>query len=241
MGLNVVLAITIIMFFSMSARATGVVDTRYLFVPVGFDDNDEIVAVADGYLASPCLKISSSVVKKDLVTKLITVDVQTKKEPGDCKWDFRVPFTTVLTLGSLPVGEYTVRTIDGKLQEKLKVTEAKSGSVDNSLYAPVDKAQVKVNSDGRFEAVVEGRFTDTCSTVGELVLSDSGKTLELLPLMRRERPDAHEGQCEPRETRFIAKKVLPELMPGRYLLHVRSLNGQSINDVFSNFWVATGR
>jgi len=223
--------------FSVMARAEGIIETQTLFVPVGFDDNDEVVAVADGFLFNPCQKLTASVITRDVAARRVTVEVKARTESADCNWDFRVPFTTVLALGILPAGEYTVQTEDGKLKEKLVVEQAKTGDVDEKLYAPVDRAHVKLNKDGKFEAIIEGHFLDNCSTIGDLELVNSGKTLELLPLMIRSKPGHHEGQCEPREVPFEARKVLPDLTPGRYLLHVRSLNGQSLNDVFSNTWV----
>lgn len=218
---------------SSAASALVNVDVKTLFVPVGFDDNDEIVVVADGYLQSSCLRLTTPLVLPDLQTKKIIVQPRAKRVEGECKWDFRVPFTQVITLSSaLPKGSYTVRTEDGKVTEQLGVVEASVGSVDNFMYAPIDKVRVRVNEEGKFEAIVEGRFPDTCFRVSELKLFNSGKTLELLPIM-----DRQERDCEARETAFKAKKVLPDLSPGRYLIHVRSLNGQSANDVFSNYWV----
>lgn len=227
----------LVLFFFSAAVRSEVIETQSLFVPVGFDDNDEVVAVADGFLFNPCHKLTTSVVTRDLATKRIIVEVKARTEQPICDWDFRVPFTTVLHLGTLPADDYTVQTEDGKLKTKLTVTPAKKPAVDDELYAPVDRARVALNEDGKFEAIIEGHFLDTCSTIGEPELINSGKTLELLPVMMRAKAGHHEGQCEPREVPFEVRKSLPDLLPGRYLLHVRSLNGQSVNVVFSNTWV----
>lgn len=218
---------------STASHALVNADVKTLFVPVGFDDNDEIVVVADGYLASPCLKLTTPLVLPNLQTKRIVVQPRAKLVEGECKWDFRVPFTQVITLTSLPKGNYLVTTEDGKATERLGVVEATTGAVDNSMYAPIDKVRIRITEEGKFEAVVEGRFSDNCFRVSEMKLFNSGKTLELLPMMDRREG----GDCEPKETPFVARHVLPDLAPGRYLLHVRSLNGQSANDVFNNYWV----
>jgi len=221
--------------FSAAAHARGFIKTENVFVPNGFDDNDEVQVIADGYLENPCQKISESTVKKDLHAKRIVVEVKAIMETVFCNWDFRVPFTRVLSLGQMPEGDYTVMTEDGKIVEKLSVARAKSSSPDDKLYAPVDRVRVKLNQNGEFEAIIEGRFPDDCSTIGELELTNSGKTLEILPLMVREKK--HPGQCEPRQVPFEATKILPSLKPGKYLVHVRSLNGQSENAVFSTDWL----
>ena len=208
------------------------VDVKTIFVPVGFDDNDEIVVVADGYLQSSCLKLTTPLVLPDVQTKKIVVQPRAKKMPGECQWDFRVPFTQVVTLSALPHGSYLITTEDGKVADRLEVKEAKVDSIDEGKYAPVDKVRVRVNEEGKFEAVIEGRFPDSCFRVSEMKVEVTGKTIQLLPLM-----DRNPGTCPPEETAFTVKKVLPDLSPGRYLLHVRSLNGQSLNDVFNNYWV----
>ena len=59
---------------------------------------------------------------------------------------------------------------------------------------------------------------------------NSGKTIEVLPVMSM---DAN-AQCLDVEVPFLEEIVLPrDLTIGRHLVHVRSLNGKSVNAVFS--------
>jgi len=57
-----------------------------------------------------------------------------------------------------------------------------------------------------------------------------GRIIELLPILK----DSTGLACQPIEETFTRSVRLPdELLVGRNLIHVRSLNGSSINTVFS--------
>lgn len=207
------------------------VGTSEVFVPVGFDDNDETIIVLDGYLPSSCYKLEKPVTAIDPATKKVAVQQTARRWPGPCLLTL-VPYTSVVSLGMMPMGEYTVVANDGTLTEKLTVTEATSAGPDEFLYAPVEAAHVQVpaSSAGTYHATLTGRFTNSCMHMDHVKVINSGKTIEVLPVMRMD-----EGvQCAQVEVPFSQRVELPQRMEeGRHLVHVRSLNGKSVNAVFT--------
>jgi hypothetical protein len=113
--------------------------------------------------------------------------------------------------------------------ERLQVKRATQPGPDDYLYAPVDRVHVSRDSSGKLIATIQGRFTNTCLTIEEMRVINSGKTLELLPIMKHE----ESGSCQKQEIAYDKSVALPALANGRYLLHVRSLNGQAVNEVFN--------
>lgn len=222
--------LVVAMTFTGVARADKVVDVeaRQLFVPVGFDDNDEVVVVLDGYLRDTCHKMTEAVVQKDLAHNTIQIQQRARVFEGGVCLDMTVPYTNVIHLGALPTGSFTIATNQGKVIERLNVNRAASPGPDDHLYAPVDSARI---ADGK--VVLEGRFTNTCLQIQEVKVEHTGNTIQVLPIMSLVPETQAGGKCEATEVAFEQSVALPALNAGRYLLHVRSLNGQSVNIVFA--------
>ena len=226
--------LTIITSYTTTAKADEVVavNPKYLFVPVGFDDNDDVGVVVDGYLQDTCYRLRPTLVQVDAAKKKIVVQPTAVVYPGPCM-DVTVPFTSTVSLGhNVPVGNYTVTNMDGTLQERLEVTKSSSIGPDDYLYAPVDSAEVS-KENGKLVATVKGRFTSNCLEMGAVNIITTGKTLQMLPIMKQMEKPAGGEVCKSVESSFEQKVAMPELAKGRYLLHVRSLNGQAVNVVFS--------
>lgn len=207
-----------------------VADTQEVFVPAGFDDNDEVVAVLDGYLPDSCHKLDAATSILDPKTGKITVTQMARRWPGPCRFKL-IPFTSTVALGIVAKGKYQIEANNGRLNETLDVAEAHTSGPDDFLYAPVDSISIlPTASKSHKDAVIEGRFTNSCMTFDEVRVINSGKTIEVLPIIKlEERPN-----CEVAESPFRKVVTLPEgLSVGRHLLHVRSLNGRSLNFVFS--------
>jgi hypothetical protein len=206
------------------------VGVQDIFVPKGFDDNDQTVVVLDGYLPNSCYQIDSVVQTIDEVTKIISLQQMARVYPGPCLMAL-VPFSSEVKLGILSMGDYRIMTNRGNLESTLNVALSTNAGPDDFLYAPVDRAWIEKTDDGSLTAILEGRFTNTCLGFEEIRVIYSGKTIELLPIIRFN----DTGDCVEQEVPFRKIHPMSFLLPGRYLLHVRSLNGQAINSVFPVF------
>jgi hypothetical protein len=117
--------------------------------------------------------------------------------------------------------------------DQFQVEEASNSGPDDFLYAPIDNAAVENDLSANEEiAILYGRFTDSCMVFKDIKVINSGKTLQVLPVIEVEnRPVCQDGIFP-----FKRSIVLPKGMKkGRHLLHVRSLNGKSVNVMFSVF------
>lgn len=204
------------------------VKIQNLFVPYGYDDNDEVVVILDGYLPDTCFKLATTEVTQDAGKIIITQ--KAREYSGNC-FDVTVPFTTTVKLGVLAKGDYAVSVNRGTLSEQLGVKEATKAGPDDYLYAPVEAARVEGGS-----AVLQGRFTNNCLKLDSVKLSHTGKTVQVLPIMSLLTATQAGHACETGEFNFSHSVRLQDLKldSGRHLLHVRSLDGQSVNTVFSS-------
>ncbi|MBI1859811.1 MAG: hypothetical protein HYR96_02705 [Deltaproteobacteria bacterium] len=216
------------------------VESRSLFAPVGFDDNDEVQIVLDGYLPDTCYRLASPQVEVNMMARQIVVQQMAYLFSTVC-FDMTVPYTTVVSLGRIHDGEYAVVTRDGRLIRSLRVKDggAQIGP-DEFLYAPIDSARVeyrKGSSGGLTRmAVLEGRVTSSCMRLKDIKVFDhlATGTVEMLPIMAIDSLRARE-ECHTAERPFKVEAPIPPItVEGRYLLHVRSLNGASLNVVFDS-------
>ena len=206
------------------------VGTKYLFSPIGFDDNDEATVVLDGYLPSGCYRLVQPEVVVDQETKRVTITPKARFFDHPCI-EALVPYWQEIHLGILPIGDYKVVVPSSSIQEAMKIVEAPSAGPDDYLYAAIDAAAVdkQDDSDG-YSIKMQGRFTNTCMVLTEIRVIDTGRTINVLPIMTMEDRD----DCKPTEIPFRRMVDLPAtVVEGRHLLHVRSLNGQAVNHVFT--------
>ena len=142
-----------------------------LFVPNGFDANDEIVVVIDGYLPNSCFRLTRPEVSVDRGTKTVKVTQMARKFPGPCLVPL-VPFTNIIAVGALEAGDWVVTTNRGIMNQELHVSADTSSDgqfgPDSHLYAPVDSVSVVQESNGSFAAKISGRFTNSCMKLDEV-------------------------------------------------------------------------
>lgn len=205
-----------------------------IFVPNGFDDNDQVEVVTDGYLPDTCYRLRPTVVVVDVSTKKISIQPKADIFEGVCL-DVTVPFTTVVPIATgVPSGTYEIAAYDGSLKQSLFVAPAPTTTPDQYTYAPVEKVSVKNTALGAHTAILSGRYTNTCSVTETIKVTVTGQTLQVLPIMKQLEKDPMGNPCAAQERAFEEKVTLPKLATGRYLLHVRSLNGNSVNEVFNS-------
>ncbi len=206
------------------------VDATEVFVPNGFDDNDEVVAVVDGYLPDGCYRLAKPEVDVDHAKMTVRVT------PIARWWDIPciealIPFNFEVRLGVMPFGDYKVIVNETRhVSETLAISEATSSGPDEYLYAPIDNVSVaKTQPDGSRNAVLEGRFTNSCLMFDNVKVINDNKTVVVLPIMKMQ--DATD--CQDGLFPFKKEVLIPQdLDEGRHLLHVRSLNGLDINTLF---------
>ncbi len=204
-----------------------------IFIPEGFDDNDNIEVVLHGNFPNTCYTVGRASATVDNENHEIVVKATAYKYPGKLCLQSITPFIQTVTLGLLNEGNYTVRMADKQnLQKEMLVSKRKTESADDYLYATVENAGLQIDADSGKQAVkLSGHFP--YFFVGCMVLRDvkvktaPSDVLVVQPIA--EIVDNEECQNQPADRSFEYTAGLTEAFRGEGLLHVRTLDGNSIN------------
>jgi hypothetical protein len=204
-----------------------------VFTPHGFDSNDNVQVVLDDELASTCYKAGPIETVVDRTKKIIYVRNHNYLYTGCFCAEVTVPYFRAIDLGILGAGAYRVvaEGEDGKAEAKgvMKITLATTAAPDDYLYAPVTEITLRPARNGEPPLLsLRGTITKSCMRFKEVrPIYSEGNVIEVLPIMEME------GRCEPVSSPFSKTIPLTNAPSGRTLVHVRLLNGQSVNQVYS--------
>lgn len=197
------------------------------YLPDGFDTNDFVQVVGEGVFRNSCYRPAAVQVDVDHVGKKIMLRPYAYQYDGFCL-QVLVPYDQTLDVGFLKRGTYQVvqkamgaETVLGDV----KVRMATNALPDDYLYAPISQAYFE-NRPGKGATVkLAGAFTNSCMKLADVRVSVQPKVLVLQPVSDLDdRDDCVEGSFP-----FEREVRIGNLKEGRYLLHVRSLNGKAVN------------
>jgi hypothetical protein len=210
-----------------------------VFVPDGFDDNDNVEVILHGHFPNSCMK--SGPVEFDVNRDLRVISIRSEVyvySPDACL-QVEIPFIQKVSLGNLEEGVWKIE-VGGNLRRQplpLVVRHAKSAAPDEVLYAPVEDVLLlpEPQGDGH-RVVVSGQWPQaSAGKCFELVRIESylGKdhSLVVLPIAELK----NEGECKSSDVRrrvFSSSAPVAEKLPQDVLVHVRVLNGESLNKFF---------
>lgn len=206
------------------------VEPSHIFLPTGFDTNDNTQLVVAGEFPNTCLKAGKLQAQVDKVKQRIVLR-QDALEYGGC-WcaTLPVPYFQSVDLGILPSGKYEVF-VEGRAglsaaKGILPINVAKTSAPDDFFYAPVDEASIDTKGPNPV-LTLKGTFASDCMGMQEVrVVKASNNVLEVLPIT-----DLKEGAvCNPNPREFESQVDLPR-GSGKTLVHIRALSGKAINKV----------
>lgn len=208
-----------------------------VFVPLGFDNNDNVEVILHGHFTSNCAKVGPASATVDENTKTISVVAQAWTYSSDrcLTQEMYTPFVQSVPLGVVGKGEYTVRVLDasGVNSQMLQVAEAKQSTPDDYLYAPVEDVQVDTMGAGKLQLTLRGEYPavpGTCYKIKEVRSQVvPGNTVVVLPIMEKVKNQACQFGLKNR--RFSVVHKVDAVPAGETLIHVRALSGQSLNRV----------
>lgn len=198
---------------------------KHLYVPRGFDSNDSIEVVVAGEFPNPCYSRNTVSVEIDKEKVNIHVTAIGPDSRLVCP-QVMTPFKEVVSLGNLQGGDYQI-TVNNTLRDSLKVLESTSRSVDDNIYADIDRVEVKGN--GQF--VLHGWRYSHCIDLDKIkVISNNKDTLSVLPIMKQV-----DDFCPMKMTpiAYAVKLDVDSLMIERPLIHVRTMDGKSYNKILN--------
>ena len=210
-----------------------------VFTPLGFDDNDNAQIVLDGSLPDTCYKLGPTRIRVDHEAHKIFLRQQAFYYPGGWCAEVRIPYVQTVDLGILKSGQYDIQVEQEGQKAKsfasLPVAIATTSSPDDFLYAPITEAHLERAPVGMDASkppfttlVLNGYFTSSCMVFQRVKMNvRTNNVIEVLPIVNMERAT----NCAQVTNEFSIQVSLKEIPTGRYLIHVRSLNGQSINRI----------
>jgi hypothetical protein len=212
----------------ISAQTLQEMSIHHVYIPMGYDDNDQIELSVSGSLPGLCY----SAPRIEATREGNTVFIKAKAffKPGSCDI-FPIAFFEKISLPPAPAGEYNIAFhSQGIKQEKtLIVAKAENQRIDNFVYAPIDRLYEDEESR---EIVLVGEMNIDCMVFDKMELISNGMdAVSLLPVMKKIKNDC----VEVKEKLIIRYELpyFPELKRG-ILVHVRAMNGNSINMLFQN-------
>lgn len=207
------------------------VDT--IFVPSGFDDNDNVEVVLHGTFPDGCYYVGDATAEVDEVNRRITVAATSLIYPEEYCMQSLKPFIQTVALGHLTEGSYeVVYAKNPEVKHDLEVARRKTESPDDYLFATVEKAFIDVNREtGKQALKLQGHFPYYfvgCMVIREVrVIKDPVDVLVVQPIAEIVNTDVCASQ--PADHAFEYTVGLQEPFQGEGLLHVRTLNGTSVN------------
>jgi hypothetical protein len=205
----------------------------HVYAPMGFDDNDNAQIVLDGELSDTCYKLGPTEFVVNPSNHTIVLKQQSYYYPGAWCDPVHIPYVQTVNLGILPAGKYQilVEQPNGSFLSHAELPVALSTSLnpDDFLYAPVSNTFLKptLTESLSHELVLSGIFSTSCMHFKDVKLHvRSNQVIEVMPIV-----EMTKGACAQMTLPFEKTVSLENVPHGRYLLHIRVLNGQSINRV----------
>lgn len=207
------------------------VPVDHVYSPFGFDSNDNAEVVVSGYLPNLCYKApQASVSEKD---GKISISIKAiRNQQGMFCADVIVPYVEYVNLGVLNKGKYQIAVNENSSWAKksnLVVSEASNNAVDDFIYANV--SEIVKSDDGSRKVILKGYNPSDCLELKQIVVKDNGEDVySILPIMKQVR-----SFCPKKMIPFSYEVDVPQnLEADRVLLHVRVMNGKSVNAFFNN-------
>lgn len=208
------------------------VPVDHVYSPAGFDSNDNSEVVISGFLPNLCYKAPQHMVNvKDGKINISVKAIKNQRGLGFCA-DVIVPYVEYVNLGVLDKGKYDIAVNENSQWEKhskMQVAEASSSSIDEVVYANVE--EVVKSDDGSRKVILKGHNPSDCFELKEIEVKDNGVDVySVLPKMKQVR-----AFCPKKMIPFSYEFEVPQnLDADRVLLHVRVMDGRSVNAFFNN-------
>lgn len=198
------------------------------YFPQGFDTNDNVQLIAEGTFPSSCYKPAAVDAIVDNKKKEIRVYPRAFKYNTICT-QMLVNWHRELDVGLLKAGTYKIINDDrsGKIKElgSMTVNAATVSTPDDFPYAPVSQAFFEqLGSNGY--VTLTGEFPSKCYKMREVITRVQTNVIVIQPISEKIDEDCSGGPVS-----YSERVEVSNLPLGRYLLHVRSLNGRAVNSL----------
>ena len=225
---NLVFILLLLPLFAWTQVTSKLVPINHVYIPDGFDDNDNAEIIISGYLPDSCYKAPKHEYKIQGNVISVTVSSLYNNDSGACA-EVIVPFVETVRLGALVAKNYDVVVTSANPQRSLsKMVVKKSGGtgIDDYSYAYITGVR---HSPGNRKIVIDGYNVSDCFELQELKIESNGNdTYVVLPIMKQT-----QEFCPRKMTPVSFEAVLPTTLRNKeILIHVRSMQGNSVNAIY---------
>ncbi|RZA07842.1 MAG: hypothetical protein EOP11_06570 [Proteobacteria bacterium] len=203
---------------------------EHVFIPPGFDSNDNAQLVVTGALRNTCYKQGATTARVDEASKKIFITQEAFKYNSAWCAELMADYVKTVDLGVVKEGKYQVLVNDGEDKPVamgiMNIADNKAPEPDSNTYAPVEEVVI-TNKDGKRELTIRGTLQSRCTKLDQIkILERAPGVIEVLPIT-----DLKDGmRCSREKVEFDQTVALPDVS-GPTLVHIRSLSGGSVNRV----------
>lgn len=196
-----------------------------VYIPNGFDSNDNVQLMAEGIFPTNCYKIAQPKARIDQTKKIILLDARAYRYSGQCD-SIEISFQQEVNLGIIKSpGNYKVKTSQGKLIGNILIKPATTDRPDDYFYAPVQGVAFENTSQNRL--TVQMYFKTRCVELDRIEVEKQDKVIVILPIAKI----VQSMRCLSENYPVSSTIDIGPLKSGRYLLHVRSSGSQALNQL----------
>ncbi len=218
---------------------------RVFIPPHGYDDNDSVVATIEVHLPDPCYLLREPKVSRRARDGAFEIRAYaTRRMDGVCSTgDLLGPSNETLdvSLGELAAGDYRILNWSEEGKEAstvFHVEPARVATLDNFSYASITDASMDdgLSWDSRPVLLTLNGFTNSkCLELTDRVeVIRDGNVVIILPILSNR--GGAVGCIDSGSKVPVQKEInLGQLPAGKYLIHVRSRHGKSVNRVLDVF------
>lgn len=214
---------------------------RVFIPPTGYDTNDTVQVMLDGSLSNQCQQVTDTDVRFDAENKVFYIrQIAKVRSLRECHQTplprhLGLPgyFSKEISLGILNAGKYKIefRGDGGWSSRSFSVSEAQTETTDDEIYAPVSNFFVPemMEENNNVQIILTGVIGSRCLGWKDVEVENLGDIFVIKPKMQI----VSTKFCS--ITPWPLEKIvsLGKIKAGRYMVHIRSVNGQSLSRMFS--------
>ncbi|MCO4794609.1 MAG: hypothetical protein KC493_12895 [Bacteriovoracaceae bacterium] len=225
------ISLLVMMIIAASALAAEPISSMapvdHVYSPKGFDSNDNVEVVVEGHLPNLCWKSPKAEVM--ISGKNININIKALNYESEnifCA-EAIVPYLVPVQVGLLDKGNYKVM-VNGIEDSSMYISESSSDAVDDHVYANVEYIE---RNEGSRMVQLKGYNPSECFVFDQIEVSNNGADVySILPVMEQV-----SDFCPMKMVPFSIDMEVPnDLESQKVLLHVRAMDGKSVNALFIN-------
>jgi hypothetical protein len=199
---------------------------EHVFVPNGFDSNDNSEIIVSGWYPNPCHEWSRSIIHKHKNEVNIKLKALVKDGSDRVCIDMAVPFMESVKMGPMGQGDFQIHV--GEKEASMHISKTDSGSIDDYIYGKV----IHVTSADQ-KLTIEMEKPSSCLVFDQFkVVYNGHDTCAILPIMKQTSRTCPRDPSVFTQTLNIPGECLEK--SEKVLFHIRSLEGKSVNYLYDN-------